>query len=372
MHHTWVEISRTAFLHNLSTLGTFIAPSSIALVVKSNAYGHGMLPIAQMGDAHPLVTHICTISLDEALELRAQGIAKPLIVLGSWHEQVYDSTQNIALPVYDMQSLARVIALAKKLERTIPVHIKIDTGMARLGFLPEQFLSLINQFQDPHIYVEGIFTHIADKDNSDQTFTHQQLTTFKNIIATAQAAGFSPPLTHALSSGALEMGRDYRFSCARIGTNVYGFWSSTATQHRVKTLDPSCTLQPILSWKTKILQIKELAPGTSVGYNRSFFTKRPTRIAILPIGYYDSYARALGNTGVMYVHGQKAAVIGIVSMNVTTLDITDIPQAHVGSEVTILGNRPEASADDIARELGTIAIEITTRINPLIPRIVVD
>lgn len=373
MQRTWIEISKTALIHNITALSTLISPSQLGVVIKAHAYGHGLLEVGQIASACPQVSFLCVAGIDEALLLRAAGITKPILTLayssGSFTQAIM---HDIALTVYNYETVEQLRIAAQACGKKARIHIKVDTGMSRLGITPETLIEFIKKIQDPHIIIEGALTHISDKDIHDQSFTNQQLDQFDAVLKQLAQEQIIIPITHAFSSGALELAPERHYSMARVGTNIYGLWSSAISQYRITQKNPDFILKPVLTWKTRIIQIKTIPAGSFVGYARTFQTTKETRIAVLPIGYWDGYPRGLANKSVVIINGKPAPVLGIISMNLTTVDITDIPEAQVGDQVTLIGDHPHASATHCAKLLGTLNIELTTRINPTITRIIVD
>lgn len=374
-NRTWVEISASAFNHNIDQLKRLAPCHEVAVTVKSNAYGHGLHQIAMLADAHPGVDWLCTAHSDEALSLRRAGIKKPILNLVYCDPQDLAECikQHIAVTITDSLALAAIAKVAEELKLKALVHIKMDTGLNRLGVSHEyQDDAFIRAMKHPHISLQGIFTHISDKDNNDQSYTKKQIAFFNSMIAQLRHHGIVVPRTHVLSSGALEFASSNdHHSMIRPGTNIYGLWSSMISQQRIGAQYADFSLQPVMSWKTRIIQIKHLPANTSVGYARTHITSRPTTIAILPVGYFDGYPRGLSNKAQVMIRGTLVPVIGIVSMNLIVIDITDVPQAQINDEVILLGPHPGITATDIATLLGTINIEITTRINPTISRILI-
>ena len=370
---TWVEISESAFNHNVTQLKQLVGSCQLALPVKANAYGHGLQQIAYLAEKNDYITLLCTANSDEALFLRKSGIKKPILNLVYYsQDDMRECIQNdIVLTIVDAQTAYQVIKCAESLKQKVRVHIKIDTGLHRLGALAAEIESLLAVLNHDSLIVEGIFTHISDKDNVDQSYTRQQLDLFADSVQKFIKHGTQSLLIHALSSGALEFASDYHYSMVRPGTNMYGLWSSSVSQQRVNACYNGFTLHPVMTWKTRIMQIKDLDAQAYVGYARTYQTTRPTKIAILPIGYWDGYPRILSNRSQVMIKNSLAPIIGIISMNLAIVDVTDISHVEVDDEVILLSGTAGITASDIATLAGTINIEITTRINSMIPRIMV-
>lgn len=375
LHHelpsSWVEINAHALTHNIRMYKQIVGTALFAPVIKSNAYGHGIEQIAQLCDAHPDVDMLCTVSLSESLLLRSRGIQKPLLVLSILDAPLEDAvTQNIELVLYDTATADVLNACAQRSNTRAHVHIKIDTGLSRLGILAEQAIAFIKYVHTlSYITIKGIFTHLAESEKEDQSFTNYQLERLERVIAELAVTGIQIPLIHATCSAATTANNKSHQTLVRLGIGMYGLWPSHENKKITQTAYPHFTLQPVLSWKTRIIQIKEVPAGSSVGYDRTYTTEHLITVATLPIGYWDGYDRKLSNSGSVYINGHRAPVIGRVAMNLTMVNITGIP-ASVGDEVTLLGNYPSITADALAEQCQTIHYEMVTRINPLLLRII--
>lgn len=368
-HRTWIELDAEALRHNVATVHALCHPATLGVVVKANAYGHGMQEIARLLETYPEVQWLFVAGPSEGVTLRKLGIKKPILALSYLDGSLVQALEHdIAVTIYTHEDALAVQAAAERVQKQARVHIKIDSNMSRLGIMPEQCAQFFSFLQTlSYIQVEGIFTHLSDTNNSDLTFTYEQLALFDTVIA--QHAKLAM-LTHALASGALMLEKKY--DLVRAGTNIYGFWKSEIQKKRFEALMPGITFKQVLTWKTKILQIKDLPAGACVGYNRAFQATQPCRVATIAVGYYDGYPRQLSNKGFVLVRGKLAPVIGIVSMNMTTIDITHIPDALLYDEVILLGDIPGVRATEVADAMGTIANDLVTRINEHIPRIVVE
>ena len=325
-----------------------------------------MLHIAAMVEQCPDVAWLFTAGIDEACLVRAQGCSKPILALAyssNLFEEAINNTIDVA--IYDHETVKALNACAAQLKKKARVHIKVDTGMSRLGVLPAEVVQFVENIQAcyKNIEVYGIFTHLADTNNSDLSYTHNQLAQFDAVVEQLAGTGIC---SHVLASGSLFLPQKYPL--VRVGTSLYGFWKSAVQKKRFQDKFPDLELQPVLTWKTRIIQIKTIPAGCSVGYNRTFFSSRQTTIAILPIGYADGYSRELSNKSHVIINGCPAPILGMVTMNLTVVDITDIADVTVGTEVILLGNYPGITATDLAQKLGTINNEIVTRISPTIPR----
>jgi alanine racemase len=367
---TWIEIDRQAIATNYKIFRSILAPKTKLLsVVKSNAYGHGLVDfskeVAALG-----VDWLAADSVVEALRLRKEGITTPMLVLGyTLPERIHEALEhNISLTISNIFSLHGLKAL--NLEKKVKVHIKIDSGMHRQGFMEyemSEVLTFLMEYQDS-IEVEGLYTHFAAaKDPSHPEDTQQQILIFKKWINAFHDAGLDP-IKHAAATGAAILFPETHFDMVRIGIGFHGLWpSSEAQAHRQREL----LLKPTLSWKTIIGEIKILPTGSKVGYDFTHTVTRETKIAVCPIGYWHGYSRSLSNLGVVGVNGLRARVLGRVSMDMIVIDVTDVPTISIGDEVVLVGKSMdnEISAHDMATLAGVSTYEFVTRINPLIKKI---
>lgn len=372
-HPTWVEISRSALLHNVRFLAKRAGRAALIAVVKGNAYGHGMIPVAQLLSREP-VWGFGVASVDEALALRRAGIRNPILVL-SYPLPVtgpIDAVKRrISLVIHDENSLKHIAQAAHKSGTRARVHLKVNIGTTRIGVAPSAAQRFVRRICAlPALQLEGIFSHFADAENADSTYTRLQLRRFQSVLRSADLP--KTILRHVACSAALLRYPESRFDAVRVGIALYGVWPSAATRRSSETPQ---ALVPVLSWKTRVLQAQHVPRGTFVGYARGFRTRRSSVIATIPVGYADGYDRSLSKRGVVSIRGKRAPVRGFVCMNMTMVDATDIPGVRVGDEVILLGRglgrEMTITAADLARAAGTIPYEITTRIHPALPRIIV-
>ena len=355
---TWVEISRSAFQQNISHLKTAIGSRDLAVVVKANAYGHGMQEISSLAEQDPNVDWLCVAFASEALALHATGINKPILVMICIDTDLKQLVgTNIHLMVDNYAIAKQLHKVGKAHQYRFPVHVKIDTGLSRFGVPAEDTVQFITQLQQlSNIRIEGVYSHFAESDNNDRTFTDQQIRLFERALNDLQTASIVIPQIHFSNSVAATT-LDLPFcTLFRVGIGAYG-------------LVPN--LQPILTWKSRIICIKEIPSHSPVGYRRSFQTKRLTHAAIIPVGYYDGYDIRFSNNGFVYCNGQVVPIIGRVAMNVTMIDVTDLEQVQVGDEVILMGDHPGIRPHELGARIGSMNIrELITKINPHIPRII--
>ncbi|MBT4577968.1 alanine racemase [bacterium] len=370
---SWIEISEKALNHNLSTLKKLAGDSTaLVTVVKANAYGHGVDIIAPICDTHPDVTWLGVVGIQEALNLRALGMKKPILVLGYWDaDPALITNKNIILSVHTTQQLKQLEELGKTNNSVFYVHIKVDTGLSRLGVPVDHAIDLIKQAdQAKHVELNGIFTHLSAPNDPDQQHARGQLKKFDSLLESIKLAGITVPHTHAGASGSLHIGTN-GYTLVRTGTSIYGYKTSSFVMDQYHQQFPDAQFKPILCWKSKISTLRTIKTGTAVGYNTSWKAPRTTVVATLPIGYYDGYPHAISNKACAMIKGRLAPLIGEVSMNLVTFDVTDIPNVCVEDVVTLIGDYDGIRINDLALCAGVRQNEIPTRLNNNIKRILV-
>lgn len=371
--HTWIEISKAAFDHNIQTYRSLIGKGTIlSVVVKSNGYGHGLKEMGLLCQENPEIQWLCTASLSEALELRKQGITKPLLVLSIIDEDpVLAIEHSIDLPLTDYAQAALLNEAGARAQQKITIHIKIDTGLTRYGLSPETALKEIRVIaQLPFIQIQGIFTSCAESGNPDQTFTLQQLTAFDALCSELETHGIHIPFKHASNSAAASTVQNKfpHFNFIRLGAGAYGLWHFRDAMNNHADL----SIKPVLTLKTRIGTIKKVPADTCVSYDRTFITMRPTTIAIIPVGYQDGYDRRFTNKGIVRIKDYYARVIGRIAMNATLIEIPEDKTVEIGDEVILLGAVDQLQAHQLAALIESYnAREITTRLAPHIEKVIV-
>lgn len=335
-------------------------------VVKANAYGHGAVETAR-ALIRQGVSRVAVVSVEEGIALRQAGINAPIVVLGPlFQEQIADLLAHQLTPVVSDPSLLQPLArAAASLSSPYPIHLKVDTGMGRLGLTPDELSALIAARSFPRsLQLEGLMTHLADTDGPSGEATDRQLTQFDRAIRTVADGGYRIPLIHAANSGGAVRFPRARYSLVRPGIMLYGY-------HTLPPSVPAPDLRPVLSLRTSVAQLRTLQAGRSVSYNGTFTAKRSTRIAVLPIGYADGFSRRLSNRGMVLVQGRRAPIVGLVCMDMVMADVTAIAEVRVGDEVVVIGQQggDRITADDIAEWTGTISYEVLCSIGPRIPRL---
>lgn len=373
---TWCEVDVAQLRDNVAELARNLRSGCLmAPVVKADAYGHGM-ELAARAFVEGGASWLCVDAASEGARLRAAGFDQPVLVLGYVPEG--DLAEALALDlrltVYDDATVTTLAAAARALERDAIVHVKVETGNNRQGLLPDDALALARRISEtPGLCLEGLSTHFADiEDTTDHRFARQQLALLESTASAAREQGLAPTLVHCANSAAAILWPEAHLGLARVGIAAYGMWPSKETfvSARMARRD-DVEIRPALCWKTRIAQLKWLPPGDTVGYGRSYQVTRATRLAVLPVGYYDGYDRGLSNLAHVLIGGQRAPVRGRVCMNMVMADVTDIGDVAVGDEVVLLGRQgdEQISAEQLAGWMGTINYEVTTRIGAHVPRL---
>ncbi|EKE14504.1 MAG: hypothetical protein ACD_12C00464G0002 [uncultured bacterium] len=371
---TSVEIKKENIIHNIKQFRNIVGPNvKLMAVVKSDAYGHGIVPVAELAQKNG-IDYLGVVNLHEALLLKNTQIKLPILILSYFNkEDVAEGIiEGVEFPVYNLEDAKFLSEKASEINKPVNVHVKIDTGTSRLGVFPAQVLDFIHEVSSlSNLGIKGVYTHLADSENFNQTYTKKQVKLFKELLFKIQKRGLKINLKHCACSASTLVDRDYHFDLVRIGISLYGLWASSDNKKLVNKKLPDFTLKPALTWKTKVIQVKVLSKGTSVGYGLTFKTKKKTTLAILPVGYNEGYDRLLSNKGQVLIRGKRAKILGRVCMNMTMVDATHIPNIKVGEEVVLLGRqeKEEITAEEVAQKIGTINYEVVTRINPLLPRI---
>ncbi len=374
---TWIEINSDFLKQNILTFRNLVGKKTkLMAVVKSNAYGHGLWEFAKCSQKD--VDWFGVDSFQEAKKLRKEGIKKPILVLGYTLPLFFPEARkkNISLTISSFESITAL----KRLKDQPKIHIKLDTGMHRQGFLPNQVHRLIKELEKAKIIneVEGIYTHFASaKDRTYTFYTKQQIKIFEKSCLEFQAHGFMPFLKHAAATGGTILHPEAHYDLVRIGIGFYGLWPSKEImlQHTLPDesgkIQNAIELKPILSWKALVTEVKRIPAGSFIGYDLTERVLRPTTIALLPVGYWHGVDRGLSSIGYVIVRGKRAKILGRVAMDMTVVDVTDIDGVKPGDVALLLGsqNKEEISAYEWAEKLNTTHYEITTRINPLIKRI---
>lgn len=359
---TYAVIDLDRFERNVEVIARSLPEDArLVAVLKADAYGHGAVEVARRLRADR-VAMIAVALLEEALELRRAGIELPLFVLGplSKDQIVLALDHRITIGVVGPEELDLVCEIAR--DRDVAIHLKLDSGMGRMGVVETELPGVIERIRvTPRLCIDGIYTHFANADDAADPFTEIQIANYDRMLAVLREAGIDAPLHHFANSAATLRGFVRPGDFARVGIALYGPSEITIA---------TGTIEPVLRWRTEIMRLKELPAGHAIGYGTSFHTARPSRIATLPVGYADGYDRLLSNNAEVIVRGKRAPVVGRVSMDLVTIDVTDIPDTAVGDEVTLLGDG--ISAEELAKRSQTISYEVFCRISARVPRVYRD
>lgn len=365
---TWVELDRSAIAHNFKLFNSIVdnKKTIVMPVVKSNAYGHGLVlfskEVVKLG-----AKFLGVDSFEEALELRANGIKTRILVFGYTSPAYFveASLKNISVTISSMNSLLEIKKI--KLENKLKIHIKVDTGLGRQGFIYEELGEVLKVLKDlKQMEVEGLYTHLAVGEAlSGKEYTMMQAGKLDTWYMAFIDEGYKP-LRHICATSSTMFFPELHYDMVRIGIGSYGLWPSRETK---QAMQKKYKLMPVLSWKTIITEIKKINKGTKIGYDLTEELKKDSELGIIPIGYWHGYPRALSSKGLFSVLGKKVKLVGRVSMDMCVLDLTNTG-AKIADEVAIIGGDTGhyAEADQMAQDADTINYEITTRINPIIKR----
>ena len=360
---TWAEIDLDAIKYNCKAIQAAVGRNtSIMAVVKANAYGHGIVEVSKVLEKMQ-IKYLGVATLDEAILLRNSGIKINILILGSiLPEEVKPAVQNnITLTLCNHELLTAVKKISK--DKKVRVHIKIDTGMGRIGVWHEEAIKFIKEAKEiNNLNIEGIYTHFSIA-GRDKFFTQYQIDSFGKILSDLEELGVDIPFKHAANSIAIVDWKKSHLNMVRPGIIIYGIYPKRSFPRRLN-------LRPAFSLKTKISFVKNTPQGRSISYGRTYITQAPTKIASLPIGYADGYGRILSNKAEVLVRGRRAPVVGKVTMDQTMIDAGSIKNVKVGDEVVLIGRqkKDEIRIERLARLAGTIPYEIVTGITNRVPR----
>ncbi len=385
-HHraTFAEINLKAFKHNLQNLKTITEPATglspatgIMAVIKADAYGHGALPCAKAA-VDSGVDYLGVGIIEEGIELRKNGVTDPILILGSiFPDEAADLVRHDLATILCTPHLAETLAKeAEKQGKTVNVHIKVDTGMNRLGVLPENLLPLIKTINNlPNLKLEGLSTHFSSADDEDTSITTQQMELFQKTLSELQKAGVTmPPLTHLANTSALLRFPESRSKMVRPGLILYGALPSPVLNPVVQEICQKENLenfQPVMQWKSRIILLKSVQKGQPLSYSRKHFTQKNSLIATLPIGYADGLNRNLSNNMDVLIRGKRAPQVGTICMDMILIDVTEVPDVQMGDEVVIFGKQGEEEilVEELAKKSNTIPYEILCNVGKRVPRI---
>lgn len=368
----YAKINLDAICHNMEAMHAKLKEGTkMFAVIKTDGYGHGAIEIANTIESLDYLFGFCVATVEEGLILRRHGVKKPILILGYTFEDQYEDIilNDLRPAVFTMEMAKSFSDIATSLKHDVKIHIKIDTGMSRIGLqVREENAKLIAQIAAlPHIIVEGIFTHFAKADEYDKTSANHQIELFKHMIELTEREGVTIPYKHCSNSAGIVEIPAANMDIVRAGITLYGLWPSDEVDKS------KIDLAPALELKSKISYVKTLEAGRQISYGGTYTTTKEERIATIPVGYGDGYPRSLSNKGYVLIHGKKAPICGRVCMDQFMVNVTDIPEVKTGDEVTLLGR--DGSERITAEELGDLSkrfnYEFVCDLGKRIPRVFV-
>jgi len=352
----WLEINLDAIAHNVKMIKQIVGESAkIIAIVKANAYGHGAVEVAETILENG-VTMLGVGVIDEGIVLRKAGIGAPILVCGLTTDDQLESLvlHNLTATVCNLKAVQTLSRIANENKKRARVHIKIDTGMGRLGIPSEEILDFVKKIsQIKNIEIEGIFTHFAATNEENGAYTRRQFEKYKKALLELKRERINIPLRHVANSAAILNSSCLHLEAVRPGIIIYGLFPSPKTERTIQ-------LKPAAEFKTKIVFLKKVPAGKSIGYGRAYTTTKPTQIATLPVGYADGYPWLLSNKGEILIRGQRAPIIGRICMDLCMIDVTHIPGVQIGDEVVLWGKQGSEmiSAEEVAQKIGSIVYEV--------------
>jgi alanine racemase len=368
LHPMWAEINLDNFIYNIEQIRKRAKNSEIIAVVKANAYGHGAIEIAKTLVKCD-IKRLAVANIVEAIEVRDNNIDIPIMILGISEDYAIDSIlkYNVEPTVSTVNFAKKLNEKARSLDKIINIHIAIDSGMGRIGFRNNEnsILEIIEISRLSNIHIESIYTHFSTADSKNKDYSLKQLSIYKEMLDVLEKMGVNIPKKNLSNSAAILDLEDAHFDCVRPGIIQYGYYPSNEVNKKV--LD----LKPVLSWKSRILYLKEVEANEYIGYNQNFKTTKKTKIATIPVGYADGYSRGLSNKGKVIINGTLAPVLGNVCMDQIMVDVSEVKDVTAGDEVILLGSDGDVKfdAEDMANILNTISYEVLCLIGRRTPRI---
>jgi alanine racemase len=372
---TWVEISLSKLRRNFARIRELAGTRRTMVVIKADAYGHGAVPVSKCL-AECGVDWFGVATVEEALELRAAGIEKPVLLLGGLYmsDPAHLIEYNLTPSISSTMRLDTYAECARRYGKPIEFHLKVDSGLGRLGLPRDRVTSFVEHYRElDGLQLKGLFTHLASAEDLVAAQTDEQAERFLEALGQLRGLQVEPEWIHVSNSAALLTGRKFPENLVRIGALLYGYCMPLIVPPG-QELPKVPEFEPVLTFKSRIVYIKDIPSGTPLGYSASFYARRPSRIATVPVGYADGLSHALSNRGYAIVRGRRARIVGSISMDLTLLDVTDIPGTDVGDEVILIGEEGHSSitAVEIAQLLDTVPYEVLCSIGKRVPRIYVD
>jgi alanine racemase len=372
---TWVEISLPKLRRNYQRVRELAGTRMTMAVIKADAYGHGAVPVSKCL-AECGVDWFGVATVEEALELRAAGIDRPILLLGGLYmsDPAHLIEYNLTPSISSTMRLDTYAECARRYGKPIEFHLKVDSGLGRLGLPRDRVTSFVEHYRELEgLQLTGLFTHLASAEDLVASQTDEQGERFVEALGQLRGLQVEPEWIHVSNSAALLTGRKFPENLVRIGALLYGYCMPLVVSPG-QELPKVPEFEPVLTFKSRIVYMKDVPSGTPLGYSASFYARRPSRIATVPVGYADGLSHALSNRGYAIVRGRRARIVGSISMDLTLLDVTDIPGTNIGDEVTLMGEADHASitAVEIAQLLDTVPYEVLCSIGKRVPRIYVD
>lgn len=366
----YATIDLDAVTWNLENMKKNISEDTkIIAVLKADAYGHGAVPIAQHIESLPYIWGMAVACVEEGMELREAGIKKPILILGYTFAEDYPTIieHDMRPAVFTLEMAQHLSDAAVKMNQTAKIHIKIDTGMGRIGYrdIEEAVPEILKISKLPHIEVEGIFTHFARADESETTPAYIQLEKFQKFISRLEEEGLSIPMKHCSNSAGIIRMKEANMDAVRAGIILYGLYPSDEVEKE------PVALRPVMELKTHISYLKTVKKGTAISYGGTFVTQKETKVATIPVGYADGYCRGLSNKGYVLIHGKKAPILGRVCMDQFMVDVTEINDAKILDEVTLLGRdgKEKITLEELGDLSGRFNYEFACCISKRVPRV---
>ncbi len=363
-------IDLDAILYNMNSMHQNISEDTkIMAVIKADGYGHGAAEVAECIEHLDYLAGYAVATVEEGLILRNHGIKKPILILGYAFPDQYDEliAADMRPTVFTREMAQELSQAAGEMGVDCPIHFAVDTGMSRIGYqVTEEAADEMAQIARlPHIMVEGIFTHFARADEADKTSAKEQLALFEKMISMLEERGIRIPVKHCSNSAGIVELKEANMDMVRAGITLYGLWPSEEVRRDI------IDLKPALSLITHVAYVKDLEAGRAISYGGTYVTKRPSRIATIPVGYADGYARGLSNKGAVLIHGKRAPICGRVCMDQFMVDVTDIPEIKMGDEVILIGSAGEETItmEEVGELSGRFNYEFVCNLGKRIPRV---
>jgi len=364
---TWAEVDLDAIAYNCRQIKEWIGEETeLMAVVKANAYGHGAVPVAKVA-LRSGASCLAVARTPEGVQLRQAGIEAPILILGyalpSEAEAIvcHDLTPTVTA----REGALALSEMASRQGETVPIHVKVDTGMGRFGLLPDEVVGFIKGLADfPNLRLEGLFTHFSVAGEADKSYTYRQFAIYQQVLADLREEGIHIPIRHVCNSAATLDLPGMHLDMVRCGIAIYGLYPSPEVNR-------SIPLRPAMALKSHVARVRTLPPGSSISYGRTYITPRPTTVALIPVGYGDGYHRLLSNRGEVLIRGKRAPIVGRVCMDQFVVDVSDIEGVRQDDEVVVFGRQgeEEISVEEVAAWAETINYEVVTSLLPRVRRV---